>query len=132
MEIFAAIGSARPRIERKRRKMRIEFRLIDDLGKSYEGAVELQPAEARRTALRSDPKKHLEESRSLPEQILALRETGFFREPRTPQEVHEKLQETYHCLMDRVQMALLRLSRKHELRKTVKTVGKQEESAYAW
>ena len=56
----------------------------------------------------------------------------FFREPRTPREVHDKLLETYHCLPNRVQMALLRLHRKRELRKTVKQIGDQEHTAYAW
>jgi hypothetical protein len=61
-----------------------------------------------------------------------LRSEGFFADPRTSTDVHEKLQQTYHCLPDRVQMALLRLQRRRELRKALKKVSDQEKVAYVW
>src|SRR5260370_41807817 len=112
--------------------MRIEFTLIDDGGNRYQGIAELKPV--RPGGVREigplpvgniDPK-------GLPAHILALRENGFFREPRTAGEVHTKLSETYHCLSNRVQMALLRMQRKRELRKATKRIGDEDCAAYVW
>lgn len=113
--------------------MEIEFILTDDKGHRYQGTAKLAPAEA--SAKQSQnvivaPAKR--SAKTLPEQILSLRDEGYFCEPRTPADVHAKLKETYHCLLDRVQMALLRLQRKKELRKAVKTVGSETQSAYVW
>jgi hypothetical protein len=110
--------------------MRIEFTLVDDAGHTYQGTAELKAVAVARNARplpsgKTDPK-------GLPAHILALREGGFFREPRTAGEVHSKLAETYHCLLDRVQMALLRLRRRRELRKASKTIGDQNCDAYVW
>jgi hypothetical protein len=114
--------------------MKIEFTLTDDDGKNYEGIAELTALVAGRRA--DQGRVHIvtgpEVKSGLPGHILALREGGFFREPRTPSEVHAKLLETYHCLLNRVQMALLRLLRRRELRKTIKKIGDQEVAAYVW
>ncbi len=119
--------------------MRIEFTIIDDHGKRYSGATDLRdtsvdPTHGAQAAIDREkrPKGKDTVLRGLPDHILNLRESGFFREPRPPSEVHEKLQETYSCLAHRVQMALLRLQRRRELRKTVKRVGDQEKIAYVW
>jgi len=113
--------------------MKIEFTLTDDNGKNYRGMAELGAVAPRRGTHegRGYPTAPLEAKR-LPEHILALRETNFFREPRTPSEVHAKLLETYNCLLNRVQMALLRLQRRKELRKTVKKIGDEEHGAFVW
>jgi predicted transcriptional regulator len=58
--------------------------------------------------------------------------SGFFKQPKTVVEVHEKLQSSYHCEVNRVSMALLRLHKKRALRKTSKTVGKRKQVAYVW
>lgn len=113
--------------------MRVEFRLTDDDGKNYQGVAELR----RVTTVRGTDESLIHTSigpeiTGLPGHILALREGGFFREPRTPSEVHAKLLETYHCLLNRVQMALLRLHRRRELRKTTKKIDEQEQVAYVW
>ena len=111
--------------------MKIEFRLTDDAGNNYQGVAELKAVagnggdEIRVVPLGSD-------SKGLPGHIIALREGNFFREPRTPVEVHAKLLESYHCLLNRVQMALLRLHRRKELRKTEKIMGDQNHTAYVW
>jgi hypothetical protein len=71
-------------------------------------------------------------SSTLPNYILGLRDSGFFKQPKTVVEVHEKLQSSYHCEVNRVSMALLRLHKKRALRKTSKTVGKRKQVAYVW
>jgi hypothetical protein len=114
--------------------MRIEFTVIDDGGNRYRGAAELTThagAAAPAKALEEQCTKDSKETR-LPGHILRLRNEGFFADPRTSADVHEKLQQTYHCLPDRVQMALLRLQRRRELRKALRKVGDQEKAAYVW
>ena len=71
-------------------------------------------------------------SGSLPDQILGLRDTGFFKQPKTAQEIHTKLQPAYACESDRVAMALLRLKNKKNLRVTSKVVGGKKIKAYVW
>jgi len=70
--------------------------------------------------------------KGLPEKILALRDNNFFRSPRTDVEVHAEIMKTYPCDLNRVSVALLRLSRKKELRRTTKVKGSKEYVAYAW
>lgn len=68
----------------------------------------------------------------LPDHILSLRDAGFMKQPKTGDEVHAKLQPTYHCEENRVEVAMLRLHKKRLLRKTSKTVGKRKKVAYVW
>jgi hypothetical protein len=77
------------------------------------------------TAKRSD-------TLTLPDQVLELRERGFFKEPRTARETHEELQPIYACEANRVVMALLRLNERKQLRRTSKIVGKRKVVAYVW
>jgi len=67
---------------------------------------------------------------ALPAHIGKLKDQGFFASPRTAVEVREKLQPTYHCDVNRVAMALLRLHKRKALRKTQKLVGKKKTIAY--
>jgi len=69
---------------------------------------------------------------ALPAHISKLRDHGFFKSPKTAVEVRGKLQPTYHCDLDRVSMALLRLHKRRSLRKTTKLVGKRKQIAYVW
>jgi hypothetical protein len=69
-------------------------------------------------------------SDGLPAHILRLKEQGFFKQPQTPADTHLKLKSTYHCERDRVAMALLRLQRRKDLRKTSKVVDKHRQLAY--
>jgi hypothetical protein len=71
-------------------------------------------------------------SDSLPDHILHLRDTGFLKNPKTIDEVHLKLQGTYHCNRDRVSMALLRLLKRKMMRKTQKVVHDKKQTAYVW
>jgi len=69
---------------------------------------------------------------ALPGHIDKLKSRGFFASPRTAVEVRKKLQPTYHCDVNRVAMALLRLHKRKVLRKTQKLVGKKKMIAYVW
>jgi hypothetical protein len=113
--------------------MKVEIRLIDDAGSTYEGTVQLTPVLAGNdtASIRIAPDSP-SEPKGLPGQILALRDANFFREPQTAEDVHKKLSTNYHCLLNRVQMALLRLQRRRDLRKAVKRNGDQEQAAYVW
>ncbi len=68
----------------------------------------------------------------LPAHILTLKDQDFFTEPRTAGEVKGKLKSKYPCEHDRVAMALLRLQRRRQLRKTSKMVDKKKQVAYVW
>ena len=69
---------------------------------------------------------------SLGDRIIGLRDSGFFKQPKTGQEVHKKLQSAYACEYDRVAMALLRLLNRKLLRVTSKKVGNKKLKAYVW
>lgn len=68
----------------------------------------------------------------LTDHIIELRENGFFAQPKTADETHAKLQESYHCEPNRVAVALLRLSRRRQLRRATKVSDKKEYQAYVW
>lgn len=69
---------------------------------------------------------------SLSTRIFSLKDGGFFRQARTAANVHEKLQASYECELNRVAVALLRMSKRRQLRKTSKNVGKAKQIAYVW
>ncbi|MDD5544078.1 MAG: hypothetical protein PHX83_12975 [Acidobacteriia bacterium] len=71
-------------------------------------------------------------AKTLPGHILRLREEGFFKQAKTSNEVHAKLQSVYPCDANRVAMALLRLQRRKQLRKSSKVIGKKKQAAYVW
>lgn len=117
--------------------MRIKITVVDDEGKQYHGAADLTEGPGQGTpdaqlGSIADSESKQRQPKGLPGHILALRGDGFFSEPRTPNEVHEKLQRNYRCLLDRVQMALLRLQRRRELRKAMKRDGDGDKVAYVW
>ena len=69
---------------------------------------------------------------SLPKLIIQLRGQGFFKQPKTPLEVQKKLQPIYPCDPNRVEVALLRLHKKKQLRKTSRIVGGKKVLTYVW
>lgn len=69
---------------------------------------------------------------SLPDLILRLRDQGFFKQPKIALEVHKKIQPIYPCDFNRVEVALLRLYKKRQLRKTSKIVKDKKNIAYVW
>jgi len=70
--------------------------------------------------------------KSLPGHILKLRDSGYFKQSKTINEVHKKLKPTYDCKFDRVAMALLRLRRRKQLRAASKKFDNKEQVAYVW
>lgn len=76
--------------------------------------------------------KPVRDKRKLSDHVLELREKGFFSPPKTAEEVHKKLQEIYHCELNRVAVALLRLSKRKQLRRASKVVDKKTYQAYVW
>jgi hypothetical protein len=70
------------------------------------------------------------EGSSLPDYILKLCASGFFDSPKTASEVHARLNSDYPCESNRVAMALLRMQRRRELRKSSKTDGGRKAVAY--
>ena len=80
----------------------------------------------------ADDRQKSASQEGLPAQILKLRDHGFFRDPKTAKEVHRKLQPIYHCELDRVSMALLRLKTRKQLRKSSKLIQKAKQVAYVW
>lgn len=68
----------------------------------------------------------------LTDKIIELRDSRFFSHPKTAEETHKKLQETYHCESNRVAMALLRISKRRELRRITKEVNEKTYKAYVW
>jgi len=111
--------------------MHIEFTLTDDKGQTFIGSTDLRRMAAS-IPLKEARKTAREKSKKLPDYILELRDAGFFKEPRTGNEVHAALLDKYHCQSDRVQMALLRMQRRKHLRKTNKVMEGREQVAYAW
>jgi hypothetical protein len=72
------------------------------------------------------------EKNSLPDHIIESRDIGFFSQPKTAEEVHQKLKGKYHADENRISMALLRLGNRRELRKTSKIIGGKKYKAYVW
>lgn len=90
-------------------------------------------------AVFSGEKKNLKKSKvatgfrmTLSKHILALREKDFFKQPKISSEVHAKLEASYPCALNRVEVALVRLHKKRMLRKTSKPINKRRLSAYVW
>lgn len=86
----------------------------------------------RTSVVKIVPKQKSDPGKGLPLHILRLRNEGFFKEPRTPKELHEKLLPKYHCELNRVTMALIRLQRHGQLRKASKFLGGRKQAAYVW
>ena len=70
--------------------------------------------------------------KNLPGWILKLRDEGLFKQSRTAKEAHAKLQSHYPCDLNRVEVALLRLQKRRQLRKVSKGVGNKKQVAYVW
>lgn len=75
-------------------------------------------------------KKHLK--KSLSNWILELRDNRFFSQPKIAEEVQKKLYPNYHCDLSRVKVALFRLSKRKELRRTSKVINGKKRVAYTW
>ncbi len=80
---------------------------------------------------KSTPAK-LGEKKTLADVIITVRNGGFFSSPKTAEETHDKIQAGYPCEVNRVAVALIRLSSRKELRIASKTVNGKKLKAYAW
>ncbi len=69
---------------------------------------------------------------SLSDHIIELRDSGFFSQPKTAEETHTKLTGKYHCELNRVEVALIRLAERKQLRKASKIVSGKKYNAYVW
>ena len=69
---------------------------------------------------------------SLPDLILKVRDSGFFKQPKSVGEVHKKLLPIYSCNIDRVDTALRRLKERKKLRITNKIIKGKKVLAYVW
>lgn len=74
----------------------------------------------------------IQKKNSLTTLILQLRGQGFFEQSKTVAEAYVKLQSVYPCDTNRVAVALVRLRKAGELRKTSKLVHDKQLIAYAW
>lgn len=75
---------------------------------------------------------HKNEKKTLSDHIIALRDSGFFSRPETAVETHKKLQDNYHCDLNRVEVGLVRLAKRQLLRKASKVINGKKYQAYAW
>jgi hypothetical protein len=104
------------------------LRKIRDLVDEALAGVSSKPS--RKPRSRAPASDNKQPTDGLPGHISRLRDEGFFKQPQTAAEVHAKLQSSYHCDLNRVAVALLRLFKKRVLRKTSKTVGGKPQVAY--
>jgi len=72
------------------------------------------------------------EKKTLADYILELRGEGFFKDMKIPSDVHEKLKSSYPCEKNRVDVALIRLANKKDLRRATKIIDGQSYKAYVW
>jgi hypothetical protein len=78
------------------------------------------------------PTTTAQKRKKLTDHILGVRNMGFFSRPKTAPVVHKELQGIYHCELNRVEVALLRLQKRREFRKATKTINGKIYQAYVW
>lgn len=114
----------------KREQLAASLRQIETL------VAECLQAVGEKSASTASPRKASHSSKpaknALPDRIVALRDKGFFAQPKTPREVQAKLNPSYACEWDRVAMALLRLVKRKKLRKASKSMKGKKQIAYVW
>ena len=109
--------------------------MLNEIKAFAEEALKELGSDNSRSAARSASsakKATLKSPDTLPDWVLKLRTEGFFRQPKIPMEVHEKLQSQYPCDPNRVAVAVLRLHKRKELRKTSKVIAGKKQVAYVW
>lgn len=82
-----------------------------------------------RTGGKTNPKP---ENNSLADRIIKLRDSGFFKQPKTTQETHSTLKSTYPCELNRVAVAMIRLHKKKRLRVISREIDGKKLKAYVW
>ncbi len=84
--------------------------------------------------LKGRPKKQEMDvsKKTLSDHIIDLRDTDFFSEPKTAKEVNDNLKGKYHCELNRIEVALKKISDRKDLRKTSKMISEKKYKAYVW
>ena len=105
--------------------MKIEIKLTDDSGKLFQGEIDLKPIgkKVSRKLPVSKPGKRVVKG-TLPARIGALIDTGYFKKPKTADDVKAELKlQGFHYNLDQVSMALLRTVRRMVLRRVTEKKG---------
>lgn len=126
-----------PNVEKVAKKI---IRLVSelDIDESYKVGVfgalltkylisEKSPIQEQRQTRVTKPR-----SDSLTNLILALRDDGFFRQPKSNLDVHSEASKSYPCVRTRVSVALIRLAKRRELRRAETVKNGKRVVAYAW
>lgn len=97
----------------------------------------LRDHESRISALeailtKSELPKITKGKKSLPNHVIELRNKGFFSQPKTAEESHKEIQKNYPCELNRVEVVLIRLFHKKQLRKASKIISRKKYKAYVW
>ena len=71
-------------------------------------------------------------SKTLPDVILDLKDSGFFKNPKTTKMVYKRLLSVYHTDLKKVDTALHRLRGRKELRIIKVVEGGRKVKAYVW
>jgi hypothetical protein len=101
---------------------------INEIIKDHERRIcALEVLIGKSTKPKTKPRK-----RSLSDHILELRDSWFLSQPKTAEETHAKLMRKYHCELNRVEVALIRLAGRKQLRKASKIVSGKKYKAYVW
>ena len=116
-------------MENKKLKQNLEhIKILVDECLIELGAIKNESTNVKRSKVAAT----LSSPKTLSDYILDLRDDKFFAQPKTVKEVHEKMQSVYHCELNRVAVALIRLQGKKQLRKASKTIEEKSVIAYAW
>lgn len=81
---------------------------------------------------KSKPQRTIKNQKTLSDHIIELRDARFFSQPKTAEETHAKIVGKYHCELNRVEVALIRLAGRKKLRKASKTANDKKYKAYVW
>lgn len=93
---------------------------------------EFTPQQPRGKHIKAHVDDRVSPANSLPAVMLRQRDRGFFKQAKTSAEVHADLKPIYDCDPNRVAVALVRLTKRKQLRKTSKQVGETKQVAYVW
>lgn len=88
--------------------------------------------EAKASEMKKSLHVDIENPKTLPDHIAMLREKKFFSKPQTSKETYKKLLESYQCELNRVEVSLLKMADKRQLRKTSKVIDGKKYKAYVW
>lgn len=103
---------------------------VDELLRDHESRI--KRLELLCETKKTSTKKKNGAQMSLTDHIVSVRDKKFFSQPKTAEDIHKKLQGEYHCDLNRVAVALVRLADRRLLRRTTKVVNGKKYQAYVW